>query len=179
MDWKRIEPTIISKVGWRTVVSKTFVVPDGRVGDFQTYDKEGAEYVVCIALTKDNKAIIASQYRPGPQKVMEELPGGFLDEGEDPETACRRELTEETGYAAGKMTYLGMIHKDAYNNAKWHCFLATDCMPHKSGQQTEDTEFINVKLISIDQLLKNGREGKITDTEALFLAYEQLLKLRG
>lgn len=154
-------------------------MPDKAIHHFQTYDTEDTEYAGIVALTKDNRVIIANQYRPGPEKMMEEIPGGFLDPGEDPETACRRELTEETGYEADQMIYLGMVHKDAYHNAKWHYFLATDCIPHKDGQQTEDTEFINVKLISVDQFLQNGREGKMTDTEALFLAYEKLLKLRG
>lgn len=179
MDWKRIEPTITSKVGWRVVVSKTFIQPNDAMHHYQTMGPEGGECIATIALTKDKKVIVASQYRPGPEKIMEEIPGGGAEEGEELEVSARRELLEETGYQPGKIEYLGKIYKDAYSNTIHHYFLATECVPHKDGQQTEETEHINVKLISVDQLLKNGREGKMTDTEALFLGYEKLLKLRG
>jgi ADP-ribose pyrophosphatase len=179
MDWKRIEPTIVSKVGWRTIVSKTFILPDGRVHHFQTISEENSIAAGCIAITKDKKVLVASQFRPGQEKILEEIPGGNVDQGEDPETAVKRELLEETGYVPGKIEYLGKAYRDAYYNGEHHYYLATDCVPHEKGQQSEDTEFINVKLISVDQLLKNGREGKMTDTEALFLAYDKLLKLRG
>lgn len=179
MDWERIEPTIISKVGWRTVVSKTFNMPDGRVGHFQTISEEGSMAAGCIAITKDKKVLVASQFRPGPEEILEEIPGGVVEKGEDPETAVRRELLEETGYVPGKIEYLGKAYRDAYFNGEHHYYLATDCVPHEKNHESDDTEFINVKLISIDQFLKNGREGKMTDTEALFLGYEKLLKLRG
>jgi len=179
MDWKRIEPTIISKVGWRVVVSKTFIQPNDILHHYQTTGAEGGKNAGCIALTKDKKVIVASQFRPGPEEILEEIPGGGVDKGEAPEVAVKRELLEETGYIPGKLEYLGKACRDAYSNEEFHYFLATDCVPHKDGQQTEETEHINVKLISIDQLLQNGREGKMSDTEALFLAYEKLLKLRG
>lgn len=179
MEWKRIEPTITSKIGWRTIVTKTFKMPDGRIGDFQTVSEEGSMAAGCIAITKDKKVLVASQFRPGPERIFEEIPGGNVDKGEDPETAVRRELLEETGYVPGKLEYLGKACRDAYYNGEHHYYLATDCELHEKGQQSEDTEFINVKLISIDQFLQNGRDGLMTDTEALFLAYEKLLKLRG
>lgn len=40
------------------------------------------------------------------------------------------------------------------------------------------TEHIEVKLISIDKLLENGRKARMTDVEALFLAYDKLIKLK-
>lgn len=179
MDWRRVEPTIVSKVGWRVIVSKTYIQPNDAMHHYQTTGPEGGQCAAVIALTKDKKVIIARQYRPGPEKMMDELPGGGVEPGEDPDKAVARELLEETGYEAGDITLLGSVYKEAYNNHLYSYFLATDCVPHKDGQQTEETEHIDVKLISIDQLLKSGREGKMTDTEALFLGYEKLLKLRG
>lgn len=179
MQWKRIEPTIVSKVGFRTVVSKTFKMPDGDIQAYQIFEKEGTECIATIALTPAKKVIVASEFRAGPEKVMDELPGGFFDHSNSREEAARRELAEETGYDAGDMEYLGYVYKDAYNNTKYHYFLATNCTPNKTGQQLEPTEHIEVKLISIDRLLENGRNGTMTDTEALFLAFEKLQKLKG
>ena len=178
LHWKRIEPTIVSKVGYRTIVSKTFEQPDGKVHHYETAGAEGSRCAAVIALTPDNKVIIALQYRPGQQQLFEELPGGGVEEGEDLDAAVRRELLEETGYEAGSMTHLGKIYKSAYDNITFNYFLATNCIPHKDGQQLDDTEHIEVKLITIDQLLDNGRNARMTDTEALFLAYDKLMQVK-
>jgi hypothetical protein len=56
--------------------------------------------------------------------------------------------------------------------------LATDCTPHKDGQKLDETEHIQVALITIDELFDNARRARMTDVEALFLAYEELQKRR-
>jgi hypothetical protein len=57
--------------------------------------------------------------------------------------------------------------------------LATDCTPHTDGQKLDETEHIEVVLITIDELLDNARNARMTDIEALFLAYEELQKRRA
>jgi len=177
--WKRIEPTEVTAVGYRTVVSKTFVLNNGKTFDFQTNDVEGREYAGVVALTKDNRVLIARQFRPGPEKIMEEIPGGYVDPEDKGDicAAAARELEEETGYKPGKIIYLGKVYKDCYNNAVWHYCLATDCAPNKQGQALEATEDVEVDIISIKQFLANAREGRMTDPGAVLLAYETLSRL--
>lgn len=107
IEWNRVEPTETTKVGWRTIVTKHFQLPDGRTDAFQLY--AGKDTACIIAVTKDRQVITVLQFRPGPEKIMHEIPGGFVDEeGGSPEHAAVRELSEETGYTAGKVTYLGL-----------------------------------------------------------------------
>jgi ADP-ribose pyrophosphatase len=175
--WKRIQPTAVHKVGYRTIVTKTFLTPAGATHTFDTLLPEGQEFTQVIALTSQKKVIIARQFRCGPEKIFDELPGGFVDPGETVELATRRELSEETGYAAGTLRHLGSYHKDTYMNATWHAFLATDCVV-VGKQKLEIEENIELRLISIDDLIYNARHDRMTDALAVFLAYDILLSLK-
>ncbi|HSH55347.1 MAG TPA: NUDIX hydrolase [Candidatus Limnocylindrales bacterium] len=174
--WQRMEPTTTTKVGWRTIITKTFRMPDGKMATFDTYDMEGREYVAVIALSESGEVIVARQFRSGPQKIMDELPGGGVEDGESLEQAARRELEEETGYRPRQLDYLGFVHKDEKFNAVHHFFLATGCA-QVSKQQLDTDEHIEVGLIGVCQLFYNACSGKMTDSGAVLLAYEQLKQL--
>ena len=85
-----------------------------------------------------------------------------------------RELEEETGYAPGRMEFLGDVYKDAYTNTTWHFFLATDCRPVPTGQHLDEHEHVTVRRITIEQLFRNARSGCMTDAVAVFLALDRL-----
>ncbi len=175
--WTRIEPTTICKVDRRVMVLKTFLDSQDRKVVYGTMHAEDQEFASVIAITNDGKVLVARQFRAGPEKIMDELPGGFVDSGEDPETAVRRELLEETGHAVGKLEYLGPHAKDAFMNATWHYFLATGCTQQNADLQLDEYEEIEVSLIPISQLLHNATHNKMTDAVAVLMAYEKLKKL--
>ena len=174
IDWRRMEPTTTTKIGFRTLITKHFLLPNGKQEEYVTKEKEGSTAQAVIALTPENSVILAKQFRVGPEKIMYELPGGGRESGETPEQAVRRELREETGYEVGDIVPLGMIYKDAYTNTTWHYFFATHCTPTIKGQQLDETEFIEPVLVTIDELFELGRSAQMTDTEALFLAHNVL-----
>jgi ADP-ribose pyrophosphatase len=177
LEWERLKPTEITNVGWRTIVTKRFKLPDGNVHDYATKESENSHCIAAVALTTEGKVIVARQYRPGPERIMFELPGGGANAGEDWAEASARELLEETGYQPGKVEALGDIYKDAYTNTVWHYFLATGCVLHPDGASPDEREFIEVCLISVDELFENARNGLMTDSEGVFLAYEKLKKI--
>ena len=179
--WKRIEPTEVRKSGYRTVVRKTFELPDGRIERFDIKEREGWGGVATVALTKAGTALVFRQFRPGVEQIMDELPGGMVEEGEAQtrdgtldtaalEKVAARELLEETGYA-GKMRYLGKMSYDAYTNGWRYAFLAENCRPTGAGQQLEPNEQGGQLLeISVEQLVENALQGRMTDPGAVMLA---------
>lgn len=176
-EWRQIDETQLVYDGWRKVFRKTMLMNNGKEFVAEISDKEGFCAAAIVALTPDRKVVIARQFRIGPGKIMEELPGGAVDPGEDPADAATRELLEETGYQAGSVTKLGVIHKHPWIHTAWHYFLAEDCVPDPDGQRLEFGEEVEVELISIEQLIANAKSGLMTDMEAVFLAYDTLKEL--
>lgn len=177
-SWKRIEPTKTFKGGYRTLVDKTFLLPNGQTYVPTTIDPEGKQTAAVLALTPDHKVIVARQFRPGPELIMDELPGGFVDEGETIEEAARRELLEESGYKAGKLTSLGSFRYDAYTNSVRNYFLATDCTLVGGPKPVDRDEIVEVRLLSIEEIMMAAKEGRMTDPGAILAAYETLRKLK-
>jgi ADP-ribose pyrophosphatase len=175
--WKRIEPTIKTKIDYHEVIIKLFELPDGKTATRATFLGEGGRAAGVIAVTTDNKIIVGHQFRPGPEKMMIEIPGGYVDDGEDPEQAAIRELREETGYVAGNVTSLGAFPKDAYVNGTWYYYLATDCeLTH--DQALDHDEFVDLELMSIEDFIANAKKGNMTDPFAVLAAYDQLKELQ-
>ena len=69
------------KIDYHEVVIKTFRLPDDNLATRATFLAENTRAAGVIALTADNKVIVGHQFRPGPEKMMIEIPGGGVDEG--------------------------------------------------------------------------------------------------
>lgn len=172
-DWKQLSSKLVFDK-YRKIEEKIYQLPDGKLSDFYINADQSSAHV--LALTPDGKIICVKQFRPGPGKMLHELPGGYIDPGETPEQAAAREMLEETGYT-GDIKFVTKYYHDAYATVVRHCFVATNCV--LSGQQSLDSdEFLEVELLDVSDFIDIVKNGETTTTgvSLLCLDYLDLLK---
>lgn len=170
-SWVKLnEELFIKEDLWFTILRRTYQFPNEQVGDF-FIKKEGP--VICIlALSVKQNIVLVKQFRPGPEEILLELPGGCMNEDESPEDAARREFLEETGYT-GDFQFIGTSLDCAYSTRIRYNFVATQC--YKVGnKQPDDTEFIEVIEMPLEDFRNHLRSGKLTDIETGYLGLDFL-----
>jgi ADP-ribose diphosphatase len=167
-----------AKVTRRTITAKVFRMPDGTEAVFEITGDANSQAVACIALTNRGTAVLAEQFRPGPERLMMELPGGGASSGEPLEDAASRELIEETGYVPDSIYYLGDMCYDAYANGTRSYFLAVGCERRKP-QELDRNEYIVVHEVDVDVLVELAMKGQMTDPGGVLLALPFLMNYPG
>lgn len=114
----------------------------------------GRDYALIVALTEDDQVLVVRQYKHGPERVLFDLPAGYLETpDEDPLAAAQRELLEETGYQAAEWVSLGAYYLDTNRSATCaHLFLATG-LQKVAEQNLDDTEMLTHHLVPRAEIL--------------------------
>lgn len=150
-------------------------LPNGRPAVREYLDHPGAVGVLPFLDAKT--VVLVRQYRYPVGEVTLEMPAGKLDKGESPLSCVRRELEEETGYAARRVKpLLDYWPTPAFANELLHLYVATGL---KRGQARPDhDEFIQAVPIAFREALGLVRRGKIRDSKTVIglLAWAALRK---
>ena len=119
-----------------------------------------------IAFDEKNKLILVKQHR-FPHGFVLEIPAGTLEKKEKPIDCAFRELEEETGYSAKKMTPLITYYPSiGFNSEKIYCFVASG-LKKISGLKLDEDEILSVVKMDLKKVIKMIKSGEIQDSKTI------------
>ena len=137
---------------------------EGRKVKREIIEHRGA--AAMLAFDEENKIILVKQHR-FPHGYVLEIPAGTLEKREEPIKCAFRELEEETGYRAKKMTKLiSYFPSVGYNQEEIHIFVASGTKK-EFDLKLDNDEFITVIKMDIKKLIGMIKAGKIIDSKTI------------
>lgn len=147
-------------------------------GELRTYERHRPQRrsTVMVLPIHNDHLILVREYAVGPERYELTFPKGLVDQGEDPQESANRELQEEIGFAARKLTPLRAIYTaPSHMFGLMHLFVAEDLSPSQlQGDEPEPLEIVHYPLAKIDELLANPEFAESRNLSALFLLREHL-----
>lgn len=156
--------------GYLPITTRRYLLPDGREADWDIFGPDRT--VAVLALTRSRDVVLARQFRPGPALVLDEMPGGVVDRGEDILDAAARELLEETGYA-GRSELVGVAWLAAGSRTRRFSVVTLDA-ERVAKPATDPGEFCETTLVPLVEFRYQLRDGQLTDADLGYLALDHL-----
>jgi ADP-ribose pyrophosphatase len=178
--WKRLGSERILENPYFALRSDRLRLPDGGIKD-PYYVLERPDAAIIFPLTASGEVVLVRQYRP-PLEMMElGLPAGLVEEGERPEDAARRELSEETGYTGGDWELLGSLASSPSLKDNWAYLFLARGVEETAAPDPDEHELVEVVRVPVEELADLVHAGKIVSSSgvaAIMLALERMREVR-
>jgi len=149
--WKTLSSRPIYENRWLRLREDVAEIPDGRhtiYGVVATHPAVGV-----LPFLDADTVVLVGQYRYVARGFFWEMPTGAVQAGETEERAAQRELAEEAGYEAGRLTRICAFHSSkSVVDETASIFLAEDLRP--GAGPPDETEFIEVRAFPFDEVLR-------------------------
>ena len=130
---------------------------------------------VIVPQLPDGRLLLIRQYRFAVQREILEFPAGTLDPGEDPAGCARREIAEETGYAADLWKPLGpLLPAPGFADEIQHGFFASGLQP--AERNLDEDECIEVVPHSVPDVERLITTGELLDAKSICFFYRARLQ---
>ncbi|MBI5960278.1 MAG: NUDIX hydrolase [Chloroflexi bacterium] len=163
---------------WLRVSADHVRLPNGvEIPDF--YRITMPDWAQIFAVTEQEQVALIEHYKHGPGVLSLELPAGYLESGEAPESAARRELLEETGLEAPDWQSLGRYFMDGNRGCGTsHIFLARRARVVAEPQR-EATEIMTQHWLSLAEVRAAWLGGRIQNMGTIGAVGLALAALEG
>ena len=147
---------------------------------YQRLVSGGHGSVIIAAIPEPGTVLLIREYAAGTHRYELGLPKGRMDAGETVEEAANRELKEEVGFGARKLTTIRPITlAPTYMSHQIQLVLAEDLYPERlPGDEPEELEVVPWRLDRLHELMLREDCSEGRSLAALFIVRE-LLKERG
>jgi ADP-ribose pyrophosphatase len=160
--WETLSSKEIYQNPWTHVREDVVRLPDGRTTIYGVVTF--GDCVGTLPLTDDGRVLLVRQYRYVQGSATWEMPTGGVKPGESLEDAARRELHEEGGLHAGRLTHLSSYHTSkSVVRETAHLYLAQD-FTLAAVRDHDATEFLATAWKPFDDVLAMVLAGAVMDS---------------
>jgi ADP-ribose pyrophosphatase len=158
--WKTLSRQVLLKHSkFLTVENHTVELPDGRVIEDWPWVIT-PDFVNVLAVTREGDFLVFRQAKYGIEGTSLAPVGGYIEPGEDPLAAAKRELLEETGFKAQKWINLGQYRVDSNRgagSAHFYFALQAEKVKEVASDDLEEQEMLLLKLTELETALMSNQ----------------------
>ena len=159
--WRFVRSTVLRRLGKLSLREDVWRLPTGQ---------ERAYPLLHVGLTvgvvpfvDQGHVLLIRQFRHLTREDSWELPGGGGRPGESPDAAAQRELREEGGYRAGRLTFLTRFHpSNAYLDETAYCYTGEDLVADPLA--SDDDEFFERRVVPFHEAVAMALDDRITES---------------
>ena len=153
-------------------------------GSTRVYERlvsRGNGAVLVVPMLNDDTILMIYEYSGGTDRYELGLTKGKIDKGETPLEAAGRELKEEIGYGAKKLTFLKTITlAPGYQSSETHIVLAEDLYEEQAdGDEPEPLEVVEHKLSNLEELTYKQDLTEARSILALYMVRDIIQSRKG
>ena len=175
IPWKTMSTRSIYSNRWLSLREDLVELPDGRTTIYGVVSC--GQCVGVLPFLDPDTVLLVRQYRYVAGRTTLEMPTGGIHAGESVEEAAQRELAEEAGYRAGRLTHVSTLHTSkSVMDETAHLFLGEDLV--KQALPRDETEFIEIRPLPFREALGLVLSGEIVDGMTI-IAVLHTARLKG
>ena len=164
--WTKLSSRDIYENPWIKIREDQVLNPSGKNGIYGVVSFK-SKAIGVIPIDENGFTWLVGQYRYPLDEYSWEIPEGGGPLHENPLEAAKRELKEETGYVAGKWTFLARMHtSNSVTDEEALIFVAEDLIAGES--EPEETEQLVVRKVHLSQAVEMVMNNEITDSMSVY-----------